>query len=236
MGSAQLLVRSSRNSTLYSSDFVLEGTDIVKDVDCMILDATHGEHSENQKFDGVIISKKKIINQAKEILEDNTKQLIIYANRGTLQLVMSWLRGIIDDGIPFLANRKDVNLARIYGIYGHLCGPVEEEENFDKYYKSKKRCIWFRVLSSKRPDENIPSIRVGSASATSLESSDQQFIVNLKEHATVSEVCKYVQSTNPKHIILDNSSRSNPQNPVYLKKLLDEMDFSVSLSPEKRPE
>ena len=236
LGSAQLLVKSNNNNILYSSDFILKGTDIVKDVDYLILDATHGKHSENQQFDNVITSKKKIIEKAREILDDKTKQLIIYASRGTLQLVMSWLRGTVDEDIPFLANRKDVNIARVYGIYGHFCGHVEDEDNFNRYYKSKERCIWFRVLGSKRSDENIPSIRVGSASTTSLDNNDQQFIVNLKEHATVSEVCKYVQSINPKHIILDNSVRSNPQNAVYLKELLDEMDFSVSLSPEKRPE
>jgi len=241
LGSGQLLVRKNKHSILYSSDFVLEGTHIEKDVDYLILDTTHGTHSENQDFDDVKESKKKIIKKTEEIMDSPKKQLNIHASRGTLQLVMSWLRNEVDEYIPFLATKKDTNLAKGYTIYGYNCGKIEDDdENFTRY--SKNEHPYIRFISSKRETDceivepAVPSIRVGSSSTTSLENPSQMYIVNLKEHATVSEVCEYVKQTNPKHIILDNSSRvANPENATYLKEILTKSGFSVSLSPEKHP-
>jgi len=241
LGSAQLLVRKNKHSILYSSDFILEGTQIEKDVDYLILDTTHGKHSEKQDFDDVVEAKKKIIKKTKEIMDGPKKQLNIHGSRGTLQLVMSWLRNEVDEYIPFLATKKEVNLAKAYTIYGHDCGKIEDDdENFLRYFKNEHPYI--RFISNKRQTDCetiepvIPSIRVGSSSVTSLENLSQMYIVNLKEHATVSEVCEYVELTNPKHIILDNSLRvSNPENATYWKEILTKSGFTVSLSPEKHP-
>lgn len=240
LGSGQLLVRKNKHSILYSNDFIFEGTHIEKDVDYLILDTTHGPHSENQDFDNVVETKKKIIKKTKEIMDGPKKQLNIHASRGTLQLVMSWLRNEVDEYIPFLATKKDTNLAKGYTIYGYTCGKIEDDdENFRRYFENEHPYI--RFIANKRETDCeivepvVPSIRVGSSSTTSLENPSQMYIVNLKEHATVSEVCKYVNLTNPKHIILDNSVRvTNPENATYLKEIL-KSDFSVSLSPEKHP-
>ncbi len=234
LGSAQLLVSTDRYRVLYSSDFILNNTSIVKDVNYLILDTTHGKHSETQQFEDKESSRTMIINQAKKILDGNTKQLIIYAARGTMQLVMSWLRKELGNEIIFLANKTDVNIARVYGEYGYMCGKIDDDTKFQEYYNSKKSFIWFRTRSSSKPEQSISSIRVGSASITSINSDHLQSTINLKEHSTVSEICDYVKKINPKHVILDNSQRTNnPENAAYLKKILTDLDFSVSLSPEK---
>jgi len=248
LGSAQLLVRNKKcnpgeRSVLYSSDFILDGTIIAKDVNYLILDATHGKHSESQKFDDVVESKKKIIMKVKEIIATPKKQLNIHASRGTLQLVMSWVRQVVeeDEGIPFLADKIDINLANAYMIYGYFCGKIEDDEqNFLRYRDQKHPYIRFISNKSETSCEIIepvvPSIRVGSSAATSLENPSRMYIVNLKEHATIDEIKKYVSKISPDKIVLDNSSRThNPENATYLKEILGEEGYSVYLSPEKHP-
>jgi len=241
LGSGQLLVRKKEISVLYSSDFILPGTVIEKDVKYLILDATHGEHSEKQKFDEVLEGKKNLIDKTKEIMDGRTKQLNIHASRGTLQRVMSWLRKEVDSDIPFLANEIDINLAHGYTISGHFCGKIEnDDDNFLKYFENNQPYI--RFFSSKIEsvcevtEPSVPSIRVGSSSSTSLENISNMFIVNLKEHATVTEIRSYVDEIGPEHIIIDNSKRTqNPENATYLQKILKKDGFTVSLSPEKHP-
>ena len=71
LGSAQLLVRGPNESILYSSDFMLEGTDCeIDDVDYLILDATHGEHSEAQVFDDKPEARKKLVEVTKRIFRE----------------------------------------------------------------------------------------------------------------------------------------------------------------------
>ena len=41
LGSAQILVENGACAVLYSSDFTMPGTEIVKDVDFLVLDAAH---------------------------------------------------------------------------------------------------------------------------------------------------------------------------------------------------
>lgn len=248
LGSAQLLVRSKKRnpgerSVLYSSDFILKGTKIAKDVDYLILDATHGEYSERQKFDDIVESKRKIIAKVKEIMATPKKQLNIHASRGTLQLVMSWIRQIIDEdeGIPFLADRIDINIANAYMNYGFPCGKIEDdEENFLRYRDQNHPYI--RFISNKNEtsceiiEPVVPSIRVGSSTATTLENNSQMYIVNLKEHATIDEIKKYVKEISPVKIIVDNSSRTqNHKNAKSLKEILEKEGYSVYLSPEKHP-
>lgn len=241
LGSGQLLVRKKNLSVLYSSDFMSPGTDTDIDVKYLILDATHGEHSTKQKFDEVREGKNNIINKAKEIMDGKKKQLNIHASRGTLQRVMSWLRKEFDDDYPFLANEIDSNLAEGYTISGHPCGKIEnDDKNFLKYFESDHPYI--RFLSSKIEPvceltvPSIPSIRVGSSSATSLQNNSNMFIVNLKEHASVEEIQSYVKEISPEHIIVDNSKRTqNPDNATYLKGILEGDGFTISLSPEIHP-
>ncbi len=234
LGSAQLLVRTNDYSVLYSSDFILDETSIVKDVDYLVLDSTHGRHSEIQQFDDLESSKIKIIDHVKKIFDGNTKQLIIYAARGTMQLIMSWLRKELDNGIIFLANKNDANIARVYGEYGYFCGEIEDNDKFQEYYNFKKPFICFHPRNVSKPEQPIPSIRVGSALTTSIKDNSMS-VVNLKEHATASEVYDYVKQINPRHVILDNSHRtSNTENVTYLKDALTKLNFSVLISPKNR--
>ena len=237
LGSAQLLIRNNRHSVLYSSDFMLEDTDIVKDVDYLVLDSTHGKHSEKQQFEDVEYSREMIIKKTKKIFDGKQKQLIIYAARGTMQLVMFWIRKELGDEIVFLANKTDVNIARVYGQYDYDCGLVEDDKKFREYYESRKPFILFRIRGSSKSEHPITSIRIGATSSSSIKDEQSMSAINLKEHATVSEVCEYVKQIDPKHIIMDNSERTkNPDNASYLKNILTEMGFSVSLSPQKHPQ
>jgi Cft2 family RNA processing exonuclease len=247
LGSGQLLVEKNNTSVLYSSDFKysseIKDTDTDIDVDYLILDATHGKNSKRQKFVETVEAKNMISSKLKEIIIDGKKkQLNIHASRGTLQMVMSWARKIIDDpDIPFLANKTDLNLTSSYTAYGFDCGIIEDEEKkFTTYYKNSHPFIRFfsttRDTACEVVEPVIPSIRVGSSISSSLDNDSQMFIVNLKEHATFEEVLKYVDDISPENVIVDNSKRTgNPDNAQSLKTALSENGYSVTLSPKIHP-
>lgn len=232
LGSAQLLVRTNKYSVLYSSDFILEGTDIVNDVDYLVLDSTHGQHSEIQKFDDILTSKNLIIQRTRDILDDN-KLLDIYATRGTLQLTMSWLRSAFGNDVIFVSNKTDINIAKVYADYGHTSGKIYDKENVNEYSNLNLPIIRFHTRGSPPPASGTPSIRIGSATATSFNNDNSQFTINLHEHATIPEIREYVKKINPKHVIIDNSKRTNNrENASYLLSVIEKLGFAASLSPK----
>ena len=246
LGSAQLLVRGQNESVLYSSDFMLEGTDCeIDDVDYLILDSTHGEFSKRQEFESMVEGKKKIIGKAKQELSTGLRQLIIHANRGTMQKVMSWLRKEFDDDIPFLAPRIEKNIADVYTKSAFPCGNVEDwEEAGPAYVKLGHPFIRFLPINSiqqcQRVEPITPSIRIGASIASNLSQPEGMYVVNLQEHATVNEILDYLNEIKPKHIIIDNSIRvQNPANAESLCDILNKKKLgwnpSVELSPKIHP-
>ena len=245
LGSAQLLVRGQNESVLYSSDFMLEGTDCeIDDVDYLILDSTHGEFSKRQEFESMLEGKKKIIGKAKQELSTGLRQLIIHANRGTMQKVMSWLRKEFDD-IPFLAPLAEKNIADVYTKSAFPCGDVEDwDEKGPTYVKLGHPLIRFLPINSIQQCQLVepitPSIRVGASIASNLSQPEGMYVVNLQEHATVNEILDYLNKIKPKHIIIDNSIRiQNPANAQSLYDILNKKQLgwnpSVKLSPKIHP-
>lgn len=240
LGSAQLLVRAPNFTVLYSSDFSVPGTEIVKDVDYLILDSTHGAFSRNQKFEPPSAAHKLTIDKAKEIIEYRNKPLIIRAHRGTLQKVMSWLRPEIDEHIPFFANSVEKNIASIYSRHGFECGEIKNEEEWEKYYLKNHPFVRFLAIGT-NPLEceliypPVPSIRIGSSTSSTLTNVNDMFTVNLKEHATIDDVIIYTKQMNPKYVIIDNSSRvANPDNAKSLFNEIQKIKPTL-LSPEFHP-
>lgn len=241
LGSAQLVVRKNEQSICYSSDFMLKNTSIPKDIKYLILDTTHGEHSENQRFDSPTDSKRMIVEKVREILNSSNKRVNIHASRGTLQLAMSWLKDEFDE-LPFFASAKDTSIAKKYTSLGHNCGRiiVDKDENFIPIFRDGEPFI--RFLTTKKNSEcelvepRINSIKIGSTTSTSLISDSGMYLVNLQEHASVDEMIEYVEQVSPEHIILDNSKRINGKdNATYLEKKFREKSFSVSKSPDIHP-
>jgi len=252
LGSASILFKNltANKSILYTSDFAtLTGTHIEKDVDILILDATHAEHSESQQFLEIVEAKKTTIKKVKELIEESEgrgerPRINIHAHRGTMQKVMYWLRGEIDESIKFVSSKMDANLARVYSSAGNECGIINDElEVLDEYFANYKAFIHFLPWSSmptacETQAPPIPSIVIGSKTNTTTVSPTGMYTINLKEHATVEEIKEYVERTNPKHIVIDNSSRiPNPNNAKWLSEKINEMpkNYKITLSPENHP-
>lgn len=223
---------------------MLEGTDCeIDDIDYLILDSTHGEFSKRQEFESMLEGKKKIIGKVKQELSTGLRQLIIHANRGTMQKVMSWLRKEVD--VPFLAPRIEKNIADVYTKFHFPCGDVEDwEEKGIDYVKRGYPFIRFLPINSIQQCQLVEpithSIRVGASITSNLSQPEGMFVVNLQEHATINEIFDYVNRIKPKHIIVDNSQRvQNPANAQSLCNLLNKkrLDWnpSVKLSPNIHP-
>ena len=255
LGSASVHVEADNKSIFYAGDFLKPGTHIENDVDYLILDATHGEHSKAQVFDDKPEARKKLVEVTKRIFQEAEDEgypprINIHAHRGTMQLIMSWLREILPYSTKFLASEVDVNTARVYSEYDHDCGNVEDEDGpnlrfrtIDRYAKEDVSYIHFLPMNV-MPDcetygKTVPSIRVGSATNSDIENLEEMYRINLKEHATIPEILEYVDETKPKNVIIDNSGRgessANPNNPSYFADKIKGICNNVILLPGKHP-
>lgn len=253
LGSASVLVEADGTSIFYAGDFLKEGTHVEKDVNYLILDATRGKHSESQVFDDKREARMKIVELAKKLFdkaEDDgcVPRLNIHAHRGTMQLVMSWLREAVPYHTKFLASEVNCNIAKVYSEFGHECGDVEDEEGDDLRYKkidryAKENVSYIHFLPINEMPQNceifgnvVPSVRIGSSTTSSTNDPEYMYRINLKEHATIPEILEYVKETNPKNVIIDNSTRvDNPDNGSYLAQQIKKINKNVILFPEKHP-
>ena len=60
--------------------------------------------------------------------------------------------------------------------------------------------------------------------------------LNPDERPTIDEVLEYTKQTNPKHVIIDNSSRvDNANNSKWIAEKIKNLGFDVMLSPKNHP-
>lgn len=218
LGSAQILVESDDKKILYSGDYNVPGAEIVKDVDILVLDSTHGDpvYNDNEprekKMDQII----KLVTE--EI--DELRPVIIRSARGKLQFLMHILRSKVKEAIPFVAKEDDRRVAEVYSKNGMPMGELlrDESNEFDKILKRNEPYVRFFPSGGELlPCElqGTRSIRVGNPPEYSIELTNM-FQVNLTDHASFDGVMEYVSAIEPSLVITDNSGRSRVLTSVTL--------------------
>ena len=253
LGSGQVLVRGPRGSVLYSSDFLLNGTDTdVSDVDVLVLDANHGSPDIPQDFKNKKNSKEDLGVFIEKIVRQQQKPLIIRAHLGTLQEAIIWCDEFCKENVDFFCvDKKQYTLAEVYAEEREI---ILREIQVNNYEVSKLLSLeipLIRFLAGFRG--NITECEQIEPMIHSIHFSDTKFSydstnnlsrmasINLQEHASHSEILEYVKKIKPKKgIVVDNGpTRTNTeQNAIGLTKILtkEHPNLIVEYQPIKRPD
>lgn len=214
LGSSQVLVETSKNlRILYSSDFNFPEMSVIH-CDILVLDSTHGD----PRFDSIAEHEsleRRLVDLVKEEIESG-RPVMIRSHRGRMQYVMSLLhRNLIGD-VKFLADEKDLKLAQIYNEFGLLIREIIKVNNNPAAYRirdDRGPYVWFHTISGPQtPEEEsgMRTIRLSSdvrllGGAALKEHSANNFSIEISDHASFSNILKYVKAVNPQVVITDNA-------------------------------
>uniref|UniRef100_A0A7C4D7U7 Exonuclease n=1 Tax=Staphylothermus marinus TaxID=2280 RepID=A0A7C4D7U7_STAMA len=209
IGSTQVRVLTDNYVIGYTSDFKLtKNTFIMKDLDVLIIEATYGDPVWRRPF------KNDVIEYAIDILNEGLKKygrVVVYGYYGKLQEFMKIIR---DRGIdtPFLMNDKIYSITRIVEKYGWRIGNFYRltfnTKYFDKYivfehmnkakYRRIEGSVMNFVLTGREFEEPVRKI------------DEYTWLIALSDHADFDELINYVEISQPKLVIIDNSRDGYP--------------------------
>lgn len=213
LGSSQVLVETSKNlKILYSSDFNFPEMSVIH-CDILVLDSTHGD----PRFDSIAEHEsleRRLVELVKEEIESG-RPVVIRSHRGRMQYVMSLLHKQLIGDVKFLADEKDLKLAQIYNEFKLPIRDIVKVNNNPIAYRirdSRRPYVWFHTISGPQtPEEEdgIRTIRLSSdvrllGGAALKEHSPNNFSIEISDHATFSNILKYVKAVNPQVVITDN--------------------------------
>jgi len=201
-GTAQVLVETAEGDRLlYTSDFKLPGTPIVRDADVVVVDATYG-YTEwmrpwQEEVEGLLV----------DIVKDALAlgPVGIFGYHGKLQEVMLILRSYGIDA-PFIAPRRVYQLTMVLKKHGYAIGDIllhgtreAREAMRDGWYiyfahmraKNHAPCKTKLILSGWEFRE--PFRRIGAG----------EWLVAFSDHADFRQLVNYIDEARPKLVIVD---------------------------------
>ena len=188
----------------------MPGAEIVKDVDVLVIDSTHGTpmYNDNESREDKLETIKKLVTEEIEAL----RPVIIRSARGKLQYLMHILTTEVRDSIPFIAKEDDRQLSKVYANHEMPSRELirDESSEFDIILKRNEPYVRFHPTGGMPlPCEltGTRSIRVGNSPEYDIELTNM-FQVNLTDHASFDGIMNYVSSIKPKLVITDNSERT----------------------------
>jgi len=252
LGSGQVLVRGPEGSVLYSSDFMIKGTDIdVSDVDVLVLDANHGSPDITQVFENKKKSKQQLGGFIEKIVRQQQKSLIIRAHIGTLQEVMMWCDEFCKKNVNFFCgDKQQASLAEVYAEEREI--PIREIQ-VNNYEVSKLLSLEIPVIrflagfrgnitECEQIESMIHSIHFSGTKVSydSTNNLSRMAAINLQEHASHSELLDYADLIKPKKgIVVDNNPTrtQTEKNAIDLTKTLRKKysNLIVEYQPIKLP-
>lgn len=209
IGSVQVRIVVDNYSIGYTSDFKLtKNTYIMKDLDVLIIEATYGDPSWRRPF------KNDVFDYGVDIVLEGLRKygkIVIYGYHGKLQEFMKIMR---EKGVdtPFLMNSKIFSITKIAEKYGWNIGNYyclgSYRNSFDKY-------VFFEHMSRakyRKIDGSVLNIVLsGRESREPVRKIDEYtWLVALSDHADFDELVEYVESSQPKLVVIDNSRNGYP--------------------------
>lgn len=252
LGSGQVLVRGPVGSVLYSSDFMIKGTDTnVSDVDVLVLDANHGSLNMSQVYENKKNSREQLELYLKKIVQQEQKSLIIRAHVGTLQETMLWCDEFCNESINFFSgDKKQSAIAEVYAKEREVLLREIQVNNSKMSELLNLEIPVIRFLAGFTGniiecEQILPmthSIHFSDPTVSYDSSNNFSRIdsINLQEHASHSEILEYVDEINPqKGIVVDNgpTRTRTEQNAIDLTDVLRKKydNLMVEYQPIKRP-
>ncbi len=217
-GSSQVLVETPHGSYGYTGDFKMPGTEPLRGLDVLVLDATYGSPRLQRRW-----GEWDAISALLEIIDRfiDVGPVWIYGYHGKLQEVMAQLR-LRGVNHVFMADRTTLKLAEIASeFYRVNLDPVETYKGGIVDYSA----IIFIHTSRLRDYRRRPGIHVrltGWELRAPAVAVDEKLInVSFSDHASFKEILQYVEEASPRAVIVDGyRGREASETARYIEKLL----------------
>ena len=216
LGASQVLVKEDDVRILYPGEFQLS-SDIPISSDILVLDSTHGTPNF-KKDNNVSATQKKLVELIREKIESGTS-IILQAQRGQLQELMSYLSNELPEPVPFLAPENSCYFADVYRSFGYeikdlytnnteRCEEIISSETpVVQYVSNNKRDIL--KISEELEGTNIFKINIGAdikqaGGIYHFDVINRSARFNLPINASFEEIIEYVRKSNPQVVITNN--------------------------------
>lgn len=203
-GTAQVVLELNDLTVGYTSDFRSPGTrtEILKNLDVLVIDATYGDPSQVRENEEVIMHE--FVKLLRKLLSEGP--IAIYAYHGKINDVMMKLREWNVD-TPFILPLNQWNIYITLKKYGYevkdvfLEGSKEAEE-----IKKSKWYIEFNLTSKfgfMKRRKGVSHILVTGRYGKTVAKLGNSWIVGLSGHADFKELVYYVDEARPRLLIVD---------------------------------
>ncbi|HEU97840.1 MAG TPA: hypothetical protein ENO36_03170 [Fervidicoccus fontis] len=238
IGSAQVLVELPDGIRVgYTGDFKFPGTNIMRDLDVLIIDATYGDEFMVRPF------KREIDLLFSDLVADllsKGKPVIVKGYHGKLQEAMSILRSY---GIsaPFVMPEKVFRLTEVARKHG-----LKINDHFSEKSDEGREIIesgWFIYMSHANARNNvIPSTSEISLTGWFFASpikkiyengKNEKWIVALSDHADFEDTINYVEEAEPKTLIVDGYRTSREVAENFAKNVEKRLGIEAKVMPNQ---
>jgi len=204
-GAAEVLLEQSNGLVLgYTGDFKLPGTDIMRGLDVLVIDATYGHEDHTRPWQ----------EEMDYLLADIVREGLIhgpvhlYAYNGKVEEVMMILRRF-DIDAPFIVTQRTQRIVRVMCKHGYCIDNVfafrtrmAEEAMRDGYYiRFHHYSSWWR---SRRNGAGTHILLTGwELREPYRRLSPSEWIVSFSDHADFKQLLDYVLEARPKKLVVD---------------------------------
>lgn len=203
-GSAQIVLTSRDFRVGYTGDFRAPGTrtEILKDLDVLVIDATYGNPSYRRESEEIIMNE--FVKLLKKLL--TIKPVAIYAYHGKINDIMIKLREWGLD-TPYILPSIQWNIYRVLKKYGFETPDVFPHNS--KEAEEIKKSGWYiefnttSKYSSLKTRKNVSHIIVTGRYGKSVIKLGTAWIVGLSGHADFNELVYYVDEARPQLLVVD---------------------------------
>ena len=235
LGSSQVLLTTHDGlKILYSGD--ISPQDRPPQCDILVIDSTHGTPHLDKKLDNESMERRLVDHVWGKLA--SKKPVCIHAHRGKLQQLMQLLSKYeeISVDIPFLTNKIDIRVAKVYQKYGYDLRDLVDLHEYEgeKIITEEYPWIEFTVSMNKTPRERkgrVSSIYVtGSYGNVPMSQDDEDMWMASNEHAEFNGILEYVKVAEPRVVVTDGSRA------LHGKTLADEIRSKLGIPSKHMPD
>ncbi len=204
-GAAEVLVELGNGLTVgYTGDFKLPGTDIMRELDVLVIDATYGLEEYTRPW------QEEMEYLLADIVREGLMQgpVHLYAYNGKVEEVMIILRRF-DIDAPFIVSTRTYRLARIMckhgycinNIYTYRSKAADEVSREGYYIRFHHYSSWWRYG---RNGQGTHILLTGwELREPYRRLSPREWIVSFSDHADFRQLISYVEEARPKMLLVD---------------------------------
>jgi len=199
-GSAQVEVEGSGYRVGYTGDFKMPGTEPMRDLDVLVIDATYGSPLSQRRW-GEWDALAALLSLVEEGLKRGT--VYIYGFNGKLQEIMVELR-VRGVTAPFAADPKTLAMARVASdFYGVSVEPLTTTDQV----RPGEPVVVFAHTTRFRGMRRMPGLHLRLTGrelrGVAVRVADNVFNVSFSDHASFREVIEYVEEARPGAVVVD---------------------------------